>query len=169
MVTWQLLARGEISSLPKLFCAQPLLCSPIASAILDELGEDDGQAPACGGMSNPRYKGAPPAEAWNLPEKTIAEGTSIAKPVRLEECVDAVVRSEGGAVRVPEARISEAMLELARVGLYTEPTCATAAAAYQMLLESGRIGKDEVSVVILTSTGVKATPSVAKLMGLPTE
>lgn len=162
----ELLAAGEISRLPKLWAAQPLVCSPIATAILDALGEDDGQLPPCGGDANPARRGAPPADAWNVPIKTMAEGTSIARPVRLEECVDAVIRSRGGAVRVPEERIADATFALAKLGLYTEPTCAQAAAAYQALLEGGRVRSDEVTVIILTSTGVKATPSVAGLLGL---
>ncbi len=37
-----------------------------------------------------------------------------------------VIASNGGAVRVSEAQIRDATLELARIGLYTEPTCAQA-------------------------------------------
>ena len=147
----ELLSQGEIRRLPKLFCSQPLLCSPIATGILDALGRDDGKAP--------------PAE-WNVPSKTMAEGTSISQPVRLEECVAAVRRSRGGAVRVSEQQISEATLELAKLGLYTEPTCASAGAAYHELLASGQIRPGEVTVVVLTSTGVKGTPGIAALLGV---
>ena len=66
---------GQISTTPRLFCAQPLLCSPIATAILSAVGIDDGKSPP---------------DTWNVPTKTIAEGTSIARPVRLKECIDAV-------------------------------------------------------------------------------
>ena len=62
----ELRASGEIQSLPRLFCAQPLVCSPIATAIQAAIGEEDGKV-------------AP--EAWNTPTKTMAEGTSIAQPV----------------------------------------------------------------------------------------
>ena len=163
----ELQAAGEIRRLPRLWAAQPLLCSPIATAILDALGEDDGQLPACGGDANPARTGPPPSEAWNVPQKTMAEGTSIARPVRLSECVEAVLRSEGGAVRVPEEQIAAATFEMAKLGLYTEPTCAQAAAAYRTLIQSGRIRPDEVTVIVLTATGVKATPSIAALLGLP--
>lgn len=147
----ELVAAGELPKLPRLFCAQPLACSPIASAVLAALGRDDGKAPP---------------EEWNVPTKTMAEGTSIARPVRLDECVAAVVASAGGAVRLSEDAIAEATLELARLGLYTEPTCAQAAAAYHELLASGQIRADETTVVVLTSTGVKATPQVAELLGI---
>ena len=160
----ELLANGEISALPRLFCAQPLVCSPIATAILDALDEDDGQSPRCGGAA--KRNGPPPSDSWNVPTKTVAEGTSIARPVRLPECVDAVVRSKGGAVRVTEAQIQDATFALARIGLYTEPTCAQAAAAYETLLASGKVRADETTVIVLTSTGVKATPSIAGLLGV---
>ena len=140
---------GEIQKLPRLFCAQPLLCSPLASGILQALGETDGHSP--------------PAE-WNVPNKTMAEGTSISRPVRLQECIDAVVRSKGGAVRVTEAEIAQATFDLAQCGLYTEPTCAQAAAAYRTLIARGGIQADETTVIVLTSTGVKATPGIATLL-----
>ena len=152
---------GEIATLPKLWCAQPLLCSPIATAVQTAQGIDDGYTPRCGAGQPP-----PPADAWNSPAKTVAEGTSIARPVRLAECVDAVLRSGGGAVRVPEAALCGATLELAALGLYTEPTCAQAAAAYRTLVASGKIGAGETSVIVLTSTGVKATSAVASLLGV---
>jgi threonine synthase len=152
----ELLDRGEIDALPRLFCAQPLLCSPIASAILAALDHDDGLDP------HPMLS---PAHEWNKPASTIAEGTSIARPVRQEECVSAVVRSGGGAVRVREELIGKAALELARLGLYAEPSSAQAAAAYHQLLGSGAISAEETTVIILTSTGVKATQRVAEMLG----
>ena len=96
----------------------------------------------------------------------MAEGTSIAQPVRLQECVDAVRRSGGGAVRLSEEAIAAATLELAKLGLYTEPTCASAGAAFHELLASGQIAPGETTVVVLTSTGVKGTPGIASLLGV---
>ena len=147
----ELLANGEIAKRPKMFVAHPLRCSPIATALLAALGQDDGK---------------PTPTEWNAPEKTLAEGTSIASPPRLQEGLDAVLRSNGGAVRVDEAEMSEATLELAKLGLYTEPTCAQAGAAYRELIARGAIAPDETTVVVLTSTGVKATPAVATLLGV---
>jgi len=86
--------------------------------------------------------------------------------VRLRETCDALRRSGGGAVRVAEGAIKAATLELARSGLYVEPTCAQAAAAYHELLASGDIQPAEVTVVVLTGTGVKATPRVAEILGV---
>ena len=147
----ELLRAGEIKQLPRLFCAQPLACSPIASAFLEAVGQEDGkQAPS----------------EWNVPEKTMAEGTSIARPIRLAECVSALRACKGGAVRVTEEQMAAATLECAQLGLYTEPTCAQAAAAYHELLASGAIDKSQTTVVVLTSTGIKATPRLASLIGV---
>lgn len=44
-------------------------------------------------------------------------------------------------------------------------TYTQAAAAYHELLNAGTIDADDVTVIILTSTGVKATPSVATMVG----
>jgi threonine synthase len=52
------------------------------------------------------------------------------------------------------------------MGLYVEPTCAQAGAAYHQLLEAGTITADQTTVVILTGTGVKATQTVAKMLGV---
>ena len=64
-----------------------------------------------------------------------------------------------------EAEIAEAALELARSGLYVEPTCAQAAAAFAKLLRSGTIAPEETTVVVLTGTGLKATPRYRRAAG----
>ena len=88
---------------------------------------------------------------------TIAEGTAIAKPVRTREVLAAIRRSGGAAVSVTEEEIVEAMNDLARSGLYVEPTCASGAAALSGLLRRGMIRPEEMTVVVLTGTGLKAT------------
>ena len=61
----ELIRAGELRTTPRLFCAQPLACSPIATAIQKALGRNDG-------------KRVP--DEWNVPTKTMAEGTSIQVP-----------------------------------------------------------------------------------------
>jgi threonine synthase len=51
-------------------------------------------------------------------------------------------------------------------GLYAEPTSASAAAALSRLLEQGRILPAEMTVVVLTGTGLKATQRIGELMGV---
>lgn len=132
---------GQIGRLPRIWAAQPANCGPIARAAL----------------------GLPAAPA----RPTIAEGTAIAVPLRLPECVAALRESGGGAVLLEEDRIAAESLALARQGLYVEPTCAQAAAAFGLLLAAGRIAARETTVVVLTGTGLKATPRYAELLGVP--
>lgn len=100
------------------------------------------------------------------PRPTLAEGASIAQPVRGREVLAALRRSGGGTVAVSETAIEGALMELARTGLYVEPTCAMAAAALSDLTASGAIRPGETTVVVLTGTGIKATPRIAELLGL---
>jgi threonine synthase len=136
----ELLRAGRIGRLPRIWAAQPANCGPIARAAL----------------------GLPTAE----PRPTIAEGTAIAQPLRLPECLRALKESEGGAVLLDEEEIARAALSLARRGVYVEPTCAQAAAAHGRLREAGKIGAAETAVVVLTGTGLKATPRYAQMLGV---
>ena len=136
----ELMRAGQIARLPKLWAAQPTHCGPIAAAALG----------IAAGPVRP----------------TMAEGTAIAAPIRLPEVVAALRESGGGGVLIEEAEIAEAVLGLARTGIYVEPTCAQAAAAYGKLLSSGQIGPDETTVLVLTGTGLKATPRIAELLGI---
>ena len=136
----ELLRAGQIERMPKLWAAQPAHCGPIAAAALGVVA----------GKVRP----------------TMAEGTAIAAPIRLPEVVAALRDSGGGGVLIEEAEIAEAVLGLARIGFYVEPTCAQASAAYGKLLASGKIGPEETTVLVLTGTGLKATPRMAELLGV---
>jgi threonine synthase len=98
---------------------------------------------------------------------TIAEGTAIAKPVRTREVLAAIRRSGGAAVSVSEEEIVEAMNDLAKSGLYVEPTCASAAAALSGLLRRGVIRPEQTTVVVLTGTGLKGYPARRRADGRP--
>ena len=143
----ELLRRGEIASLPRLFAAQPENCAPLHASFVAR--SDD----------------LTPVEV----RPTIAEGASIAKPVRAREVLAAVRRSGGATVAVSEVEIERALFELSRIGLYVEPTSAIAAAAFTKLLEGGVIRPDETSVLVLTGAGLKTTRRIGELIGpLPT-
>jgi threonine synthase len=139
----ELLRRGEIARPPRLFAVQPAHCAPIAAAFAD------------GAMD------CAPIE----PEPTIAEGTAIAEPVRGREVLAAIRRSGGAALAVGEDEIIAACRELAKRGLYAEPTSAVAAAGLSTLLRRGAIGGEEETVVLLTGGGLKATQRWAELIG----
>ena len=143
----ELMRSGEIKRLPRLFAVQPANCAPLYASFAS--GAED-----C-------------VRVETLP--TIAEGTAIAKPVRTREVLAAIRRSGGAAVSVTEEEIVEAMNDLARTGLYVEPTSASAAAALSGLVRRGVIRPEEATVVVLTGAGLKATQRIGELMGvLPT-
>ena len=136
---------GQIETLPRIFAAQPANCAPIVASFLS--GADQA------------------VETEILP--TIAEGTAIARPVRLREVLGALKETRGGAVMLSEGEIAQATLDLAAIGLYVEPTCAQVAAAFGKLLGSGAITPDQTTVLVLTGSGLKATPAVGRLLGEP--
>jgi threonine synthase len=139
----ELLRAGEIATLPRIFAVQPANCAPIAATF--QAGE----------MAQVSVEVTP----------TIAEGTAIARPIRLTEVLGTLRETEGGAVMVSEAEIAAAVLELAHAGLYVEPTCAQVVPAFAKLLESGAITPDQRTVLVLTGSGLKATPRIAELLG----
>ncbi len=140
----ELLRAGQIETMPRIFAAQPANCAPIAAAFL-------------AGSDRPV-----PIEAT----PTIAEGTAIAQPIRLREVLGTLRESLGGAVMLTEAEIAAATLDLARTGIYVEPTAAQSAAAYRKLLETGTVTAEQTTVLVLTGSGLKATPRIAELLGI---
>lgn len=140
----ELVRAGEIERGPRIFASQPALCAPIAASFL--AGTDQ------------------PVDTPIAP--TIAEGTAIAKPIRLPEVLGVLRGSGGGAVMVSEDAITSALFDLARMGVYVEPTAAQAVAAFRKLLAEGTITPDQTTVLVLTGTGLKATPRIAEAMGI---
>jgi threonine synthase len=142
----ELLRRGEIAKRPRLFAAQPMNCAPLHASFM--AGSDN----------------LTPVEV----RPTIAEGASIAAPVRAREVLAALRRSRGATVALSEAEIEKALFELGRIGLYAEPTSALAAAAFTKLLEAGAIQPSEATVVVLTGAGLKTTRPIGELLAQPT-
>jgi threonine synthase len=140
----ELLRAGEIDILPRIFAVQPANCAPIAAAFM--VGADHAVPTTI----------AP----------TIAEGTAIARPVRMREVLGTLRETRGGAVTLTEAEIAKATLDLARIGIYVEPTCAQAAAAFGKLLKTGTVTPQQTTVLVMTGTGLKATPQIAALLGI---
>ncbi len=139
----ELLRRGEITKLPRLFAVQPENCAPIHASFM---GGTDALIPV-------------------VVKPTVAEGTAIAQPVRLKQVLDAIRRSGGQTVAVSEFAIIAAQRELATsTGLYVEPTSATVAAALTLLSIARVIKPTETTVLILTGSGLKATQRIGELL-----
>jgi threonine synthase len=135
---------GETTARPRLFAIQAANCAAFAAAW--EAGED-------------RFV---PFAA--LP--TIADGIATPRPVRMAEVLRAVRRSQGSVVTVGEEEIAPALSALGRLGLFVEPTTATAAAALTRLLRDGTIRPDQTTIVVLTGTGLKAAERIGELLGV---
>jgi threonine synthase len=140
----ELLRAGEIEAMPRIFAAQPANCGPIAAAFIA-----GGDVPVATEI-----------------RPTIAEGTAIAQPIRLAEVLGTLRATRGGAVMLSEEEIGTATLDLARIGIYVEPTSAQAAAALRKLLAAGTITPEQTTVLVLTGSGLKATPRIAELLGV---
>jgi threonine synthase len=69
-------------------------------------------------------------------------------------------------VQLSEQEIGQATLDLAAMGIYVEPTSAQVAAAFGKLLASGAVSAGQTTVLVLTGSGLKATPRIAELLGV---
>jgi threonine synthase len=135
-------AAGEIGRMPRIYAAQPAACSPLVSAL-----ERDA------------------IDVETFPHQpTLAEGASIAKPVRGREVLAALRASGGGAVALSESEIAAATRLAASQGLFIEPTSALAVAAAERLVESGRVPASTGTVMVLTGSGLKSQAAIETIV-----
>src|SRR5881394_1448897 len=120
----ELTRRGEISRRPRLFAVQAENCAALAAAWVADAAD---YVPFS-------------------PRPTIADGIATVKPVRTAEVLSALRRSGGGVAAVPEDEIGPALKALGRLGLFVEPTAATAAAALTRLLSDGTIRPEQTTI-----------------------
>jgi threonine synthase len=140
----ELVRAGEIARRPRLFGVQAARCAPYAAAF---------------------RAGVEQLVASEI-APTIAEGIATPRPTRVAEVLRAVRGTGGTIVAVEEAEIVHALRELARRGLYVEPTAAAAAAGLTRLLTSGVIRPQEQTVLVLTGSGLKASATIGELLKL---
>ncbi len=125
-----LLAAGLIERLPRLYAAQAAACDPLVRAW---------------------ERGGPVTAAAQ--GTTVADGITVALPLRADELLRALRASGGAALRVSDEAVLAAQAALARRGLLVEPTGAVGAAA---LADACRLaGADAEIVVPLTGSGLK--------------
>lgn len=136
----ELLRRGQIARMPRLYGVQARNCAPYAGAF----HAADDQVPT-------DFRASP----------TIADGIASERPVRLPNVLAAAADTGGIITDVEEAVIVRAWKDVARLGLFVEPTGAVALAGLTQLIEEGLIGRDERSVVVTTGTGLKAVAKAA--------
>ena len=136
----ELLKAGITHKMPKLVAVQTANCAPLATAF--HAGSDV------------------PATVDPLP--TLAEGISIAVPVRGKQMLEAVRSTGGTFYAVTEDEILQTLRRMAARGLYIEPTTAAITAGLIRYLPSSADG--EVVVSVFTGHGLKATEKLLKLM-----
>lgn len=134
----ELMRRGEIARMPRLFAVQAANCAAFASV----WNGDENFAP----------------------KPTMADGIATVTLVRTNEVLAALRRSGGGVVAVPEGEIAPALLRLGQMGLYVEPTSATVGAALSRLLAGGTIRAGETTIAVITGHGLKAADKIAELI-----
>jgi threonine synthase len=140
----ELVRTGEIARRPRLFGVQAARCAPYAAAF---------------------RAGVEHLVASEI-APTMAEGIATAKPTRVVDVLRAVRDTGGSIVAVEEAEIVPALRDLARRGLYVEPTSAVAAAGLSRLLAAGVVRPQEYTVLVLTGSGLKASTSIGELLKL---
>ncbi|HDN78981.1 MAG TPA: pyridoxal-phosphate dependent enzyme [Chloroflexi bacterium] len=121
---------GLIPSLPRLFGVQSLNCAPLYEAF---------------------KKGAEDVGSY-VAKPTLAEGISIARPLRAREILAAVRATGGEILAVEEERILRARDDLASMGFYVELTSAVPLAGLSLL----NLPEDQLTVIPLTGSGLKA-------------
>jgi threonine synthase len=123
-----LLAAGVIAKLPRMIGVQSFACAPIVEALRQGLAH----------------------AALIVKQQSVAEGISLAHPIRDREILRAIRETGGEAIAVNDEDTLAARLELARIGMYVEPTSAVVGAALK------RLALDGVVVVVLTGSGLKS-------------
>ncbi|MBI1800322.1 MAG: threonine synthase [Chloroflexi bacterium] len=127
-----LLAAGLIAKLPRIIGVQSIACMPIVEALRQGLDR------------------AAPVEK----KLSVAEGISLARPIRDREILRAIRESGGDALAVSDDETLAAQRDLAQIGLYVEPTSAVVGAALK------RLKVDGVTVAALTGSGLKSPPAL---------
>ncbi len=125
---------GAVDKIPRIHAAQPAACAPLVVAWEQ------------GATETIRFDSRP----------TLAEGASIADPIRAREVLAALRDSGGGAVAIEEHEIAAARELAAHQGIYIEPTSAVAVAATQRLIAAGSLRRDETIVTFISGHGLKS-------------
>jgi len=138
---------GWVTGRPKMTLAQGANCAPIVRAW------EAGSASA-----GPVSKGA-----------TIASALAVSDPGLLGARALAAIRASGGAAAaVTDAEIREAMRDLAREGLFIEPSGSVALAALRRLVRDGKVDAEESVVCVLTGSGFKDVERILEMVEIPT-
>ncbi len=130
---------------PRMYALQAAGCAPVAKAFAE--GKDVSEF----------YNGA----------ETFASGLRVPKPYGDAIILEILRKSGGKAVSANDATLLASILDWAKQeGIFLSPEGAAATAAYDALLASGEIRREERVVLFNTGAGLKYTDTVAEAMHL---
>jgi threonine synthase len=131
----ELLDAGRLQRKPELIAVQTDACAPIYAMARDGLA-------------------APPALV--RPQRIVADGIAVSAPVRWRELIEAARTGAVTIVSAPDEAALAAARRLGQSGLFVEPTSAIVLAAFEHLTADPAAPFDGATVLILTSSGLKA-------------
>jgi threonine synthase len=136
----ELVTLGWVEAKPvKFFGAQATGCSPISDGVKRNLVRFEPQKP-----------------------NTIARSLAIGNPADGPFAIKLIRESGGWAEDISDPEIVEAIKLLAETeGIFTETAGGVTAGVAQKLIQQGRIGADETTVVCITGNGLKTTDAIA--------
>ena len=138
----ELQKKQVISKLPRLLGVQSAACCPVYKAYAGNRSQ---------------------IERSPQTDETLAEGIASELPIRTQTIMDAIRGTNGAITIVDEAEIKAGIKVLASKGIYVEPTSAVIVKAFDKFVESGIIREGDVTVSILTGSGLKATDKLMKI------
>ena len=138
----ELHAAGLITKIPRLLGVQSAACCPVYKAYSESSSQVE--------RSPQTYE-------------TLAEGITSEAPIRGNTIMQALRETNGAVTIVDEAEIEVGVKALASKGIYVEPTSAVIVKAFDKFVESGIIGAEDITVSVLTGSGLKATDKLMKI------
>ena len=138
----ELYAQGIITKIPRLLGVQSAACCPVYKAYSE---------------NRPQVERSPQTY------ETLAEGIASELPIRGDTIMRALGETNGAITIVDEAEIEVGIKTLASKGIYVEPTSAVIVKAFDKFVESGIIRAGDITVSILTGSGLKATDKLMKI------
>ncbi|MAG14402.1 MAG: threonine synthase [Dehalococcoidales bacterium] len=136
----ELLKAGITDKTPRLVAVQSENCAPLYRAFRENLAE------------------VPVIEK----KETIAEGITVACPVKGNQIVAAVKQSGGDFLIASDTEIITSLQEIGRQGYFIEPTSAVVIAGIKEYLSASSTG--EVIVSVFTGHGLKATEKMLAIL-----
>jgi len=135
----ELLKSGEIEKMPRIFGIQSDGCNPFYRDFVGQSLD---------------FELTP----------SIAEGIRIKKSTKHDEVLGFVKETEGAFISVDEKSIKQALFEIGEYGFYIEPSSATGFAGLNKLIEDKIIQPNEITSVLVSGNGLKATTKIMNLM-----